>query len=101
VTSPWVISLATGETEALDPAKVTPGMGGFLVFFLLALVSWALYRSLATHMRRVDVRARRDAEAQAGPPATVEPSGPQEQGARQDGGPVARTEPEDVPGEVR
>lgn len=101
----WVIPLVPGETEALDPAKVTPGMGGFLVFFLLALVSWALYRSLATHMRRVDVRARRDAEVQEGRPVGVERSGPQGLSARDDrsasASASARTEPEDAPGEVR
>lgn len=83
-----VLSLATSETEGLDPAKVTPGMGGFLVFFILALASWALYRSLTTHMRRVDVRSRNLDEAAARQSA--------EQGAA-----AAEPEPEDAPGEVR
>lgn len=47
------------------PEEVTPGIGGFLVFFLLGLASWVLYRSFTTHMRRVDVRARRLHEEEA------------------------------------
>jgi hypothetical protein len=68
--------VATPEAATpLDPASVTPGVGGFVVFIALALASWVLYRSLATHLRRVDVRARLRAEeeartegASAGPP---------------------------------
>lgn len=47
---------------ALDPAVVTPGIEGFLVFFALALASWFLYRSLLKQVRRVDVRARQQRE---------------------------------------
>lgn len=97
----WVIVLATGETEALDPAKVTPGIGGFLVFFALALVAWALYRSFATHMRRVDVRARLEAERAAGPAETAEPDDAPEPSGRQGQGSMPRTESESAPGEVR
>ncbi len=99
----WGIPLTAGEAEVLDPAKVTPGMGGFLVFFLLALASWALYRSFATHMRRVDVRARRDTEAQAGQPAGSGPDAPEVRSDRQERGAStgARTEPGDAAGEAR
>ena len=61
------VALALAPRLAVDlaadgapaPEEVTPGIGGFLVFFLLGLASWLLYRSFTTHMRRVDVRARR------------------------------------------
>ena len=57
------------ETPApeLDPSVVTPGIEGFLVFFVLALAAWLLYRSLLKQIRRVDVRAaqRREEEARA------------------------------------
>ena len=59
----WVVTLAAEVPELeLDPERVTPGIGGFLVFFALGIASWLLYRSFATHMRRVDLRARRRAE---------------------------------------
>ncbi len=57
----WVS--AAGDAPEVDAAAVTPGMGGFLAFFALALVLVLLYRSFTTHMRRVDVRSRiRDEE---------------------------------------
>jgi hypothetical protein len=65
----WLGALAT-EVPELDPEKVTPGMGGFLVFFALGIASWLLYRSLTTHMRRVDVRSRREAEQTSAPEET-------------------------------
>lgn len=83
-----MISLASSGAEPLDPAKVTPGIGGFLVFFILALASWALYRSLTTHIRRVDVRARNLAEAA-------------ERRRAADQGAAAGAGSEDAPGEVR
>lgn len=60
--------------SAVEPERVTPGIGGFLVFFLLGLFSWLLYRSFATHMRRVDVRARQDQEERRAA-AGVQPEG--------------------------
>ncbi|MBZ2196600.1 hypothetical protein [Occultella gossypii] len=43
-----------------DPSVVTPGVGGFAVFFFLAVVLFFLARSLGKHMRR----ARTNAAAQ-------------------------------------
>lgn len=66
-----LVSQAADEgPRDLAPEQVSPGIGGFLVFFLLALASWLLYRSFTTHMRRVDVRARRNrtAEQEQEPP---------------------------------
>ena len=63
MTGLWTV--APVVAPAVDPEKVTPGFGGFLVFFALALVSWFLYRSFTARMRRVDVRARLAAQAEA------------------------------------
>ena len=63
MTGLWTV--APVVAPAVDPEKVTPGFGGFLVFFALALVSWLLYRSFTARMRRVDVRARLAAEGEA------------------------------------
>ncbi len=64
------------ETPApeLDPAVVTPGIEGFLVFFALALASWFLYRSLLKQVRRVDVRARQQREQEEESRADAAPS---------------------------
>lgn len=78
----------------IDPTRVTPGLGGFLTFFALALAAWFLYRSFATHMRRIDVRARLQAEEDAR--RAAEPGGPAANGPGPahdpaDGGPVVRS----------
>lgn len=39
---------------AVDAAKVTPGLLGFLVVASLALVTWLLLRSMTRHLGRVD-----------------------------------------------
>ncbi|HLS73134.1 MAG TPA: hypothetical protein VK046_05135 [Actinomycetaceae bacterium] len=36
---------------------VTPGISGFIAFFVLALIGWLLFRSLVRHMRKVDMAA--------------------------------------------
>ena len=53
------------DAPQLDPAIVSPGLGGFLVFFALALVCWLLFRSFSKHLRRVNVRAAAEARAAA------------------------------------
>jgi hypothetical protein len=51
---------------ALDPAKVTPGVAGFLTVFVLALATWLLIRSMTGHLRKVRYRAEQEAaEAEA------------------------------------
>jgi hypothetical protein len=40
-----------------DPSVVTPGVGGFAVFFFLAVVLFFLARSLGKHMRRARTNA--------------------------------------------
>jgi predicted lipid-binding transport protein (Tim44 family) len=62
VTSAWVL-LATATPSpgpsptpvitAPDPDRVTPGVAGFLVMFLLALATIVLLRSMTNHLRKV------------------------------------------------
>lgn len=40
--------------KELDPTQVSPGVPGFVVTFALALACWLLFRSLTTHLRRVN-----------------------------------------------
>lgn len=85
---------ANAPAPEIDPTRVTPGVAGFLTFFALALAAWFLYRSFATHMRRIDVRARLQAEedarrsAEPGGQAADAP-GPAHDPA--DGGPAVRS----------
>lgn len=60
-----LLPAATEGPDLQDPYVVSPGMAGFLVFLVLALACWLLYRSLLTQLRRVDVRARLRAEEAA------------------------------------
>lgn len=60
--TPAALAQVPGPAPDLDPYTVTPGIGGFLVFFALALAAWFLYRSFVRHMRRVQVRALLEAE---------------------------------------
>jgi len=45
--------------------RVTPGLGGFLAFFVLALVLWLLMRNMNARLRRMRYRNEQDAAAQA------------------------------------
>ena len=67
--------LAAGETptppatpEEFTIYTVTPGISGFIAFFVLALVGWLLFRSLVRHIRKVDMNAagRERAEQESG-----------------------------------
>lgn len=58
--------------------SVSPGIGGFLAFFLLAVALWLLMRSMIGHLRNVkyleeveEERAARD----AGEPVVTRPAG--------------------------
>ena len=60
---------ATGIVPALfadqqlpDDATVTPGVEGFLVFFVLAIIVVLLVLSMSKHLRRVDMRAAEEAD---------------------------------------
>ena len=54
---------ATG-TPKVDADLVTPGLKGFLILFVLAVAVYFLGRSMARRVRRVNQRARDEAEEQ-------------------------------------
>lgn len=58
-----------------DPNSVTPGVLGFLVIFLLALVTWLLMRNMTGRLRRMRFREehRRAGEAHPHDPPPVQP----------------------------
>lgn len=51
---------------AVDPARVTPGLAGFLVTLALAVATWLLLRSMIRHLRRVDFVEEPDAPDEGG-----------------------------------
>ena len=57
-----------------DPNSVSPGILGFLAFFLLAIALYLLLRNMNGHLRRMRYRAeQREAETKDDPPP---PEGP-------------------------
>lgn len=54
--------------EGVDPEDVSPGLLGFLVIFAVALACIPLFRSMTSKLRRVDHRARLEAEAEGATP---------------------------------
>lgn len=50
--------------EGVDPEDVSPGLLGFLVIFAVALACIPLFRSMTSKLRRVDHRARLEAEVE-------------------------------------
>ena len=51
--------------EDLTIYNVTPGISGFIAFFVLAIAGWLLFRSLVRHVRKVDMAgAQREREVQ-------------------------------------
>ena len=57
-----------------DPNSVSPGILGFLAFFLLAVALYLLLRNMNGHLRRMRYRAeQREAEERKDPPP---PEGP-------------------------
>ena len=45
--------------------SVSPGLGGFLAFFLLAIALWLLMRNMNKRMRRMTYREEQEAAARA------------------------------------
>ncbi|NLT54571.1 MAG: hypothetical protein GXX79_08380 [Actinomycetales bacterium] len=43
----------TAVQQGPDPDRVTPGLAGFLVVFLLAVITLLLVRSMVRHLRKV------------------------------------------------
>jgi hypothetical protein len=59
-----------------DPNVVSPGILGFLAFFLLAVALYFLLRNMNGHLRRMNYRAEEMAkqeQAEAEPPEPAEP----------------------------
>ena len=56
--------------------SVSPGLGGFLAFFLLAIALWLLMRNMNARLRRMSYREEAEARAaQAGDKAPTGSSG--------------------------
>jgi hypothetical protein len=51
--------------DLTDPSVVSPGLGGFLTLFILALAFIVLVRSMVGHLRKVRYQAEREAAEQA------------------------------------
>ncbi|HLT83431.1 MAG TPA: hypothetical protein VKZ83_04285 [Phototrophicaceae bacterium] len=85
-----VLLAVTAETPSPPPVPddmtiytVTPGIAGFVTFFVLAVIGWLLFRSLVKHIRRVDhAELRRESTAAEGtePPAEAVGQSPAEPG---------------------
>lgn len=69
--SPTATSTATATPGPTlpDPDSVTPGLAGFLVVFVLAIVTWLLLRNMTGRLRRMRFREeqRQAAEREAHP----------------------------------
>lgn len=84
-------------------ADVSPGLGGFLAFFLLALALWLLMRNMNTRLRRLSYREEQEArEREARERAVTDPAaGPGEDpgtGPGDDAGTDRRTDRGTDPG---
>lgn len=78
-----MLATASVQPEEFTVYTVTPGLMGFIWFFIFAVAGWLLFRSLAGHMRRVDhnARVRREAEeAELAAARTGQTPGPAEPG---------------------
>ena len=69
----------------LDPTQVSPGVPGFVVTFALALACWLLFRSLTTHLRRLNYSPEVD---EPGAPVEDDAAAPVEDDAAADPAPV-------------
>lgn len=75
----WLLSATSTPTppaKAPDPNSVTPGVLGFLVVFVLAIITWLLMRNLTARLRRMRFREEQRLATEAEPPSTdVPPTG--------------------------
>ena len=71
----WLLaSTPTPPVKAPDPDSVTPGVLGFLVVFVLAVVTWLLMRNLTARLRRMRFREeKRLADEAQRPPDDAPP----------------------------
>ncbi len=63
------MNVLAGPPAAVTPEQVSPGLAGFLVVFVLAVVTVLLIRSMVGHLRKVRYSPGPD----AGTPKTGEP----------------------------
>jgi len=77
--------------------SVSPGLGGFLAFFLLAIALWLLMRNMNKRVRRMSYREEQEAARRAAEAASARGEGPGD-GTLADG---AAAGPQDVPGDGR
>lgn len=79
------LALVVGDLAAQTPEptpteteftiyNVTPGITGFIVFFILAVAGWLLFRSMAKHVRNVDqAKTLEEREASQSPTEEASP----------------------------
>jgi hypothetical protein len=65
---------ATSTPTPPSPESVTPGLWGFLVVFVLAIVVWLLMRNMTQRLRRLRFREQERLRREGGP--TQSPEGP-------------------------
>ena len=58
--------------------SVSPGLGGFLAFFLLAIALWLLMRNMNKRVRRMTYREEQEAARRAAEAASAQGQGPVE-----------------------
>ncbi len=68
--------IALAGEQTVDPARVTPGLLGFLVVLALGLATWALLRSLNKQLKRVDFEEQPPRGEPPPPPPPPEPRPP-------------------------
>ncbi|MDD9205389.1 hypothetical protein PU560_02770 [Georgenia sp. 10Sc9-8] len=75
-----MLATASVRPEEFTVYTVTPGLMGFVWFFIFAVAGYLLFRSLVGHMRRVDHNARARREAQEAAARTERAPGRSEPG---------------------
>lgn len=74
------MNLAEPTPVEPDPSIVTPGVPGFVVFALLAIIVLVLVLSMSRHLRRIDVRAAQEERDEQERAATAASGGPDDVG---------------------
>jgi flagellar biosynthesis/type III secretory pathway M-ring protein FliF/YscJ len=61
--TPDLVSTIHPLAASLDPNQVSPGLLGFIIVVIIGLITWFLARSMAKHLRKLDVGHRAAEEA--------------------------------------
>src|SRR3954469_11504761 len=69
-----VVATSTPTPTPANPESVTPGLWGFLVVFILAIVVWLLMRNMTQRLRRLRFREQEGLRREGGP--TPSPDAP-------------------------